>query len=851
MIINAGAAANCRSPRRKAATLARLKLDGTTAGAAPNEASVPGELARGTVVGRYTVLSLVGRGGMSEVYGAYDPELDRKIALKVLHPRGAGVPAEHERRLLREARVIAQISHPNVIAVHDVGTFGDRVFVAIAFVEGTTLRDWLAERPRSRDAILAAFMDAARGLIAAHDRGVVHRDFKPQNVLVGTDGLVRVTDFGLARWADELPGDERVGAAAAVRLVGIDLTKTGRIVGTPLYMAPEQVRGEAVDARADQFSFCVALYEALTGEHPFFAPDAGVTPAEAITSGRLRPSPPRGNVPGWLRRVLLRGLSVAPGDRWPSMDALLSALGRDPARRRRRWFVAGTVALAGLAGLVAAARSARSPAIACEAGPASIARLWPTRTDNDSPRSRRAGVRAAFLATGLATATEVWEHTAAVVDRYAREWARMSRDNCEATYVRRDQAPAVFERRAACLEDRRGALEALIDVFATADAKMMPSAVGAASALPGLDLCADLPSLNRDPGPRDGDVRARADALRRRALTARALHDAGRDQPAIAEATRLVTEARALGYEPLTAELVEMEGYFRSVIYDPQGPPILEEALWTALRAKRDEVAADAAALLGGIDAYRERPDEARRWSLLAGALVDRLGPGHDRLRSWVLNDRAVSLESTDPAASLRLFTEVRALKRRILSPADPDIARTLISEAEAFHRAGNDAAALRDADEAVRLLEAAYGPNSVMVATAMSNRGEYLVSLGRAQEGLATFRDALARWQAQVGPDDEFLAYPLTGMGEALLALGRLTEARAALERAWRLRKASGRDPVLRGDTEFALARTMWAEGDRNQARDLANAARRDYEKRAEVRAQRARDVATWLAQH
>ena len=829
----------------------RVEQEATTAGGHPGERAGPGELTRGTVVGRYTVLSLVGRGGMSEVYGAYDPELDRKIALKVLHPRNLGASPEQERRLLREARAIAQISHPNVIAVHDVGTFGDRVFVAIAFVEGENLRDWLADRPRTREAIMAVFADAARGLAAAHDKGLVHRDFKPQNVLVGADGIVRVTDFGLARWSDELPDGEDPGEVVP-RLTGVDLTKTGRIAGTPLYMAPEQLRGQALDARADQFSFSVALYEALYGGHPFFDPQAGMKLAEAMTAGRVRPPPPRSNVPGWLRRVLLRGLSVSPGARWPSMTALLSALALDPVRLRRRWLAAGAGVLACAIALIAAARNARTPSATCEAAAASIAPLWSTRSGGGSRESRRAGVKAAFLATGVSTAAEVWEHTAAVVDRYVGDWTRMFRENCEATHVRHEQAPAMFERRAACLEDRRGALEALVDVFATADAQMMSSAVDAAVALPGLDLCADLPLLTRDEGPRDADVRARVDDLRRQAFKARALHDAGRDQPAISAGRRLVAESRAIGYAPLTAELVEMTGFFQSVALDPEAPAVLEDAFWTALRAGRDEIAAHAATLLTGIYAYQgKRTEEAQRWSRLAGVLVDRLGPGHERLRSWVLNDRAISLQNTDLPASLRLFTEVLELKRRILPPDDPDIARTLICEAETLHRLGNDAAAIREVDEALRLLKAAYGPSNVTVALTLSNRGEYLAGLGRTEEALATFRESLARWHLQVHPDDQYLAYPLTGMGEALFALGQRSEARAALEQAWRIRKASAGDPAERGDTAFALAQALWAEGERTRALELAKAARRDYEERAMVRKQGAHEVATWIAQH
>ncbi|MDB4982432.1 MAG: Serine/threonine-protein kinase pkn3, partial [Myxococcales bacterium] len=243
-------------------------------------------LTRGTALGRFVVLGLVGRGAMGEVYGAYDPELDRKIAIKLLRPRagGAGDGGDSRTRLMREAQATAKVSHPNVVVVFDAGTFGERVFIAMEFVEGHTLRFWLQVQERTWHEILDAFLAAGRGLAAAHDKGLVHRDFKPDNVMIAAQGgQVRVMDFGLARMALEphAPEEPAVDFDATMELsTGLSLaaspaataspmtifrdkiTATGAVLGTPAYMSPEQFRSQPADARSDQFSFCVALYEA-------------------------------------------------------------------------------------------------------------------------------------------------------------------------------------------------------------------------------------------------------------------------------------------------------------------------------------------------------------------------------------------------------------------------------------------------------------------------------------------------------------------------------------------------------------------------------------------------------------
>ena len=266
---------------------------------------------------------------MGVVYAALDEELERKVAIKLLRARGHQANQTHE-RMLREARAMARLSHPNVVQVHEVGKFRGRVFVAMEYVQGMTLRRWLKAAPRSWREVLDIFRQAGQGLAAAHRAGIVHRDFKPDNVVVGKDRRVKVLDFGLARRhgdgsadqeepADELR-EELVGDVEEER----SLTRTGIILGTPAYMSPEQHEGFPADALSDQFGFCVALYEALYGCRPFPGRSYDRL-AMAITNEDPLPPPTDTVVPRWLHRVVMRGLSRNAGERFPSMDALLSS----------------------------------------------------------------------------------------------------------------------------------------------------------------------------------------------------------------------------------------------------------------------------------------------------------------------------------------------------------------------------------------------------------------------------------------------------------------------------------------------------------------------------------------------
>ncbi|MEZ4448443.1 MAG: serine/threonine-protein kinase [Nannocystaceae bacterium] len=341
-------------------------------------------------IGRFVIIGRLGAGGMGVVYAAYDPELDRKVAIKLIGAAGAAGAAEggaaeggaaeggaRARRsqalLLREARALAKLSHPNIVALHDVGVHAGQVFVAMEFVAGRTLRRWLAEAPRPWPAIVEVFVQAGRGLTAAHEAGLVHRDVKPDNLLVGDDGRVRVADFGVARYRAP---DEADGADGASRMLAT-VAGRGARVGTPAYMAPEQHEDEGVGPHSDQFSFCVALYEALHGLRPF----VGDTPQALVAAIREgAPSRPPGpaRAPGWLDRAVTRGLAARPADRWPSLSALLTALTRERGLRRalggRRALYAALGVLGGVA-LILGAREVQRRVALERAEEAAVERL--------------------------------------------------------------------------------------------------------------------------------------------------------------------------------------------------------------------------------------------------------------------------------------------------------------------------------------------------------------------------------------------------------------------------------------------------------------------------------------------
>jgi serine/threonine protein kinase len=354
--------AGCRDCRDLVAALAADSAEDSNAQTYPHEKVSPSQVTQrptrtltiGDRVGRYLVLTALGAGGMGVVFAAYDPQLDRKVALKLLRSGITYNTKDARARLRREAQAIAQLSHPNVVGVYDVGATDDGdLYIAMEFVEGDTLTTWLKKWPRTWREIIDVFLQAARGLQAAHSVGLLHRDFKPDNVLVGGDGRVRVTDFGLAR--SLIVPDEAARPRPDMAALNVELTATGTVLGTPRYMAPEQLTGPDIDARADQFSFCVALFEALWDVHPL----PGATSVAMLEKNEKALEPPDGTkVPPVIIRAIARGLDKDRAKRFATMSALMSELIPPQARSPVRYLALGAMGLLllGAAGTVVFAR---------------------------------------------------------------------------------------------------------------------------------------------------------------------------------------------------------------------------------------------------------------------------------------------------------------------------------------------------------------------------------------------------------------------------------------------------------------------------------------------------------------
>lgn len=781
------------------------------------------------LLGRYLLLRELGRGGMGVVFEAYDPQLDRKVALKLLRPdqavgaRGGARSA----RLIREAQALARLSHPNVIQVYDAGRVGDRVFLAIELVSGSTLADWLDLRRRPWRQVLDVFLAAGRGLAAAHAAGLVHRDFKPANVLLADDGRPRVLDFGIARPAagaaarDEEEDAEAPGAPLVPgrNLLDTPITRRGTIVGTIGYLAPELVAQGEADARSDQFSFCVSLHEALYGQQPF-AGDTIAALADAAATGRIAPPPSDVAVPLWLRRIVLRGLRAEPSARYPSMAALLDDLAYDrTAAWRRRSLFAGA-ALAALIVPAVAAYWNRQRTAACSGAERELAGVWDAGV-------RNAGERA-FTATGKAYAQTAWERSAAALDAYAAAWSRMHQEACQAT-LRGEQSRELLDRRMACLGQRRKELGALARLLTSADAAIVERAVPAASELPGLAACADVAALTATLPPPAGETALRVAELEEELAEARALWAAGRFAPGLARAGEIASAAAAADHPPLLAEALRL----RALLEDATGKSeeaegTLFAALAAASRGGHDALTAQAWSDLTLVAGWRgHRVDEGLRWAEMARAAILRLGGDAELEADLDAHLCLLYLRRGEGDEALERGLSALRTYRQLHGPDHPSVGRTLNRLGNVYYeigrfpearhayeqalehtrrtlgdehptmavRLGNLAVALDvlgELDEAARLYQraleielVALGPDHPNVALSYGNLGVLAARRGRFEEALALHRRALAIHQAALGPDHADTAVSLANVGDALGGLGRHQEALAAHVRA------------------------------------------------------------------
>jgi serine/threonine protein kinase/tetratricopeptide (TPR) repeat protein len=789
---------------------------------------MPSQLERGASIDRYIIVETLGAGGMGVVYRAFDPELSRPVALKLLHGDNGGLARD---RLLREAQALARLQHPNVIAIHDVGTFGGDVFIAMEFVEGKTLRKWSAEKPRPLADVLEQFLAAGEGLAAAHRAGLVHRDFKPDNVIVGDDGRVRVLDFGLARaqLTDEAvtptiqassdldPDSEHTvrsrpsarsesplptppaapapaplveaspaqlmdpsesGRLATPQLLATPLTQAGAIVGTPRFMAPEQHTGDATDERADQFAFCVSLYYTLYKSFPF----AGATPGELLDNqlhGRILDPPVGSTVPRWLRQVLLKGLASKPADRYASMGALLAALRANPWTARRRWLgIAATVLLAtslGLGWRIALKQRAR----VCAGVEQRLAGVWDA--------TRRAQVRAAFGRSRQPFATAALATVERAFDDYARAWRDMRIDTCEATHVRGEQSQELLDLRMTCLADRLTQLQTLSDLYASADDAVIERAAQSAQSLPGLGLCADAAALKAPiPPPRDPRTRERVERVRQSLAKASALDVAGRYEEGLQVGRQALTEAEALAYPPVEAEAQLRVGELFGDHGDyPESARALHQALIAALAGHHDETAASAATqLILAIGIRQAHYEEGARWAGVAEALAGRLQRKDELLGSVYTKRSMVRERAGEYRAALDDATRALEIKKRVLGPDHSSVAETYKQLGDLYVVLARYPEAIDSFERSLEILKRSLGPDHPLIARTLVGLADAHGSSGDHTRALAEYEQVLAALK-RIRPDHADLPAVYNNMGSELQALGRSEEALEGYRRA------------------------------------------------------------------
>ncbi len=687
----------------------------------------------GPRLGRFTILDHLGTGTMGVVYTAYDDALDRKIAIKVLRHGGQ----EAALRLRREAQAMARVDHPNVVAVHEVGTEGGQVYVAMDFIRGTTLATWQRQPGRTWSQILEAYVQAGRGLAAAHAASLIHRDFKPSNAIIGDDGRVRVLDFGLV-YAAEIDG-EGLDRSGSYDRVAVRLTHDGDVVGTPAYMSSEQIRGLPLGPSTDQFSFCASLYEGLYGQLPFVGDSLGTLFA-SIARGRVQDTPRASRVPAWVRAVVLRGLASTPEARYPSMDALLRAL--DPGLVRRRRFIGTGVALVGAAALAGFLAAKSQAASLCSGGDAELAVAWST--------AQRARVEQALSAAGPAFASEVWPRVAADLDAYVADWKAMHRDACMA-HQRGEQSDQMLDRRMACLGQRKAALGGAAEVLAEGGGKVAIEALGVVHDLPPIARCGDVAALAAGVAPpEDAQVALKVAEARQLLARAETLATAGRVDAARTLAEREITESLEIGYAPLTAEarLIHariLVGFDADAAVDSDGALTL--AVLTALSADLDEAAAEALALRLNYRGHQPSGnDAALADAAMARALLHRV-PAPERVLGLLENNIGVVQLSRGDLEQARLAFET-SLEIRERSGGDPqDLAYTLVNLALVEPDAGEREAHLR---RALALFESNLGPAHPQTLDVRIVAGRYTLDPNAAAALLAPGCDAQARFSPE-----------------------------------------------------------------------------------------------------
>jgi tRNA A-37 threonylcarbamoyl transferase component Bud32/tetratricopeptide (TPR) repeat protein len=734
-------------------------------------------LPRGTQLGRYVLLGRVSGRSSEAVYGAYDPEGDRKVSLKLFHPGGEEGERAHAARLrlVRQAQALAKLSHPCVERIYEAGIYGPWVFLATEFVDGLDLRQWMEVRdePFPWPEVLRVYREAGRGLAAAHKLGIVHRDFKPSNAILGKEGRLVVIDFGLAQEVEEEQDDidiSELRESLVVAPPAEDAEASPGMSGTPAYMAPEQHLTGHSDARSDQFSFCVALYEALYGERPFSGNRPRAIALEAAKH-HVRPPPAGSSVPAWLRAVLLRGLAPHPDERFPSMEALLRELARDPAASRRRWGwgAALAVGLAAVWGLVAVQLEADRSV--CDEGQSDAStEVW-------TPE-RRDALQEAFASTGRPWAEPTWRYTELRLDAWTDEWRELSERACLSTRVWANSGERTHELQQACLDRHLEGLRATLEALDAIDGPTLDRVHVLAQALSPPRQCLDTDTL-RALGRPGEDQREAVEALHRELAGLEARLALGRVATVLHEAQALQVHAEATEDAPLLARSRLLLGRAQLAAAAPEAELELHLAARTALEAGHAELAAEA---------WLARMEALRR----AGRAVEALALG-DYVEGILVHERLGWLRPTLD-----------------LARGDTERSRDRAAEALAHYHAALEHEQARPDRDPLRMLSAWQGLAEIHMA-----RGDLDEAVAPLEAALSVTRDAL-------GPLHPAAIDVLGRLGQVQALRGQPTQARAHLEQALELvREAGLHDPARVAELEDELSELLAGLGEHDRARD------------------------------
>ncbi len=782
----------------------------------------PDAYAVGARLGRFVLLGPAGKGGMGSVYAAYDPDLDRKVALKVVRADLWG--ANLQARLRREAQAMARLNHPDVITVYEVGTVDDRLFIAMEFMDGGTLRAWLEAAPRGWREVVERFARAGDGLAAAHSVGIVHRDFKADNVLLGADHRQRVTDFGLARAAqgEEFDAASRATAPASTSTLDVALTRSGTLLGTPAYMAPEQIEHGAVDARADQFSFCASLYHALYGQLPF-AGEGLIGYVDAVLHQRLRPAPPSPRIPARLRAVIVRGLAARPEDRHASVADLVRAL-RSCTRQRTGVALGAVAAATALLSVGALAMGVFAHHTPCAGAAQKLSGVWDA--------ARRQAVRSAFVATGEPYARDVADRLEHILDRYAGAWVSARTDACEATRVRGEQSEALLDRRMTCFDRGLTELDAQVAVFSkSVDADLVQHAVEAAGRLPRLEACSDSQALLALVAPPDDPkVRAEVAAVGARIAEAKALFNSGRLQEAMKTAKSAAADPVA--YAPVHAQAL----YQRARLEDEAGDEkaaqqTVEEALPIAGEAHDDLLVSQLWSQLVTVVGYHQgRAKDALPLLVAGDTALLRARSQPEAEAAWVTAKGVLFCQLGRNEDGRQLFERALAIDERIAAP--PEVAASWIAGdmdrlGVVYSRLHQWDRSLEAGRRAVAMREQSLGPAHPKLADALNNLGHTLLKMGRVDEARPFFERALAIDEVALRGDQMRVARILESLGNIAYYEGRYEEALGLVERGLGIRQRllGPAHATLRYDLA-TLSEVQRERGRYDEARTLAQQA-------------------------